>query len=224
MFKKRKLTKTTGRSQTQDSEIESQKPVIPVKSTKGAPPLAPASPEPPTDLDPLPANPQKAPKKNPDTVPPGSYTGLKKASNKYGPIAANTTVRSTIVTDYQPDVCKDYKQTGYCGYGDSCKFLHIRENYAAGWQLTDDTTAAATSLKASPKKLSFQPLGDRSQPSKKEAVDPSKCGICKTTPTVPVKAKCGHIFCEACFLTHNKKNGGCAVCGEPTGGIAKRVK
>lgn len=23
--------------------------------------------------------------------------------------------------DYQPDICKDYKETGRCGYGDSCK-------------------------------------------------------------------------------------------------------
>ncbi|CAG8773589.1 24053_t:CDS:2, partial [Racocetra persica] len=25
--------------------------------------------------------------------------------------------------------------TGYCGYGDSCKFLHDRGDYKSGWQL-----------------------------------------------------------------------------------------
>ena len=30
---------------------------------------------------------------------------------------APTNVRSTLRIDYQPDVCKDYKDTGYCGYG-----------------------------------------------------------------------------------------------------------
>merc|ERR1719310_974237 len=40
--------------------------------------------------------------------------------------------------DYQPDVCKDYKQTGYCGYGDACIFLHDRGDYKAGWQLDQE--------------------------------------------------------------------------------------
>ena len=35
-------------------------------------------------------------------------------------------IRATVRMDYQPDLCKDYKETGYCGYGDSCKFLHDR--------------------------------------------------------------------------------------------------
>jgi len=36
---------------------------------------------------------------------------------------------------WQPDICKDYKETGFCGYGDSCKFLHDRGDYKSGWQL-----------------------------------------------------------------------------------------
>ena len=37
--------------------------------------------------------------------------------------------------DYTPDVCKDFKDTGFCGYGDACKFLHDRSDYKSGWQL-----------------------------------------------------------------------------------------
>ncbi|SJK86617.1 RING finger protein 113A [Babesia microti strain RI] len=58
------------------------------------------------------------------------YTGL------YGPVRASTTnVRSTLRIDYQPDICKDYKETGYCGFGDTCKFLHDRSDYKSGWQI-----------------------------------------------------------------------------------------
>ena len=37
--------------------------------------------------------------------------------------------------DYQPDICKDYKETGYCGYGDACKFVHDRGDYKSGWEI-----------------------------------------------------------------------------------------
>ena len=43
--------------------------------------------------------------------------------------------RATSRFDYQPDICKDYKDTGFCGYGDACKFLHDRSDYKTGWQL-----------------------------------------------------------------------------------------
>ena len=36
-----------------------------------------------------------------------------------GPVKAPTNVRYTTVTDFAPDVCKDYKQTGFCGFGES---------------------------------------------------------------------------------------------------------
>lgn len=61
------------------------------------------------------------------------YTGL------YGPVrASSTNVRTTLRIDYQPDVCKDYKETGYCGFGDSCKFLHDRSDYKSGWQVENE--------------------------------------------------------------------------------------
>lgn len=34
------------------------------------------------------------------------------------------------------DLCpQDYKETGYCGYGDACKFIHDRGDYKSGWEL-----------------------------------------------------------------------------------------
>lgn len=40
---------------------------------------------------------------------------------KAGPVRAPTNIRQITITDFQPDVCKDYKETGWCGYGDTCK-------------------------------------------------------------------------------------------------------
>lgn len=52
-----------------------------------------------------------------------------------GPVRAPVNLRATVRWDYQPDICKDYKETGFCGFGDSCKFLHDRSDYKFGWQL-----------------------------------------------------------------------------------------
>lgn len=52
-----------------------------------------------------------------------------------GPIRAPTFLRATSRFDYQPDICKDYKETGFCGYGDNCKFLHDRGDYKSGWEM-----------------------------------------------------------------------------------------
>jgi RING finger protein 113A len=51
-----------------------------------------------------------------------------KTRNKFlaGPIKASAFVRTTCRFDYQPDICKDYKDTGFCGFGDTCIYLHDR--------------------------------------------------------------------------------------------------
>jgi hypothetical protein len=61
--------------------------------------------------------------------------GAEKGGGAHGPLRASTNVRMSIRVDYQPDLCKDYKETGYCGYGDACKFLHDRGDYKAGWEI-----------------------------------------------------------------------------------------
>jgi len=44
----------------------------------------------------------------------------------------------TTYKDYAPDICKDYKLTGYCGFSDNSNFLHDRSDYKAGWQIERD--------------------------------------------------------------------------------------
>lgn len=49
---------------------------------------------------------------------------LPTGSSKFGPIKGpSASIRTITLTDFQPDVCKDYKETGFCGFGDTCKFL-----------------------------------------------------------------------------------------------------
>jgi hypothetical protein len=40
-----------------------------------------------------------------------------KPKGRYGPQQASSNIRVTCRFDYQPDICKDYKETGFCGYG-----------------------------------------------------------------------------------------------------------
>ncbi|PJF19187.1 hypothetical protein PSACC_01033 [Paramicrosporidium saccamoebae] len=59
-----------------------------------------------------------------------------------------THIRNTCRFDYAPDLCKDYNETGFCGFGDSCKFVHDRGDYKAGWELDDEWDEQQRRLKA----------------------------------------------------------------------------
>jgi RING finger protein 113A len=174
----------------------------------------------------------------------GTYTGAagydnfltknpeKSAASKHsvGPIKAPTNVRAIVTTDFAPDVCKDYKQTGFCGFGDSCKFLHAREDYKQGWQLDKEWEKAgktSSTAKTSSNKLEDDDSLDTEAKMLKEI--PFKCIICKEDYKLPVVAKCGHYFCEKCAMSRymKEKKKGCAQCGADTRGtfgVAKKLK
>ncbi|GBM25838.1 RING finger protein 113A [Araneus ventricosus] len=131
-----------------------------------------------------------------------------------GPIRAPDNIRSTVRWDYQPDICKDYKETGFCGFGDSCKFMHDRSDYKQGWQLELE--------------MANNTYGDE-DPSKYEISSdednlPFKCFICRGSFKDPVKTKCDHYFCEKCALDNYKKSTRCYVCGVQTSGFFKPAK
>ncbi|KAF7985081.1 hypothetical protein HWV62_8955 [Athelia sp. TMB] len=121
------------------------------------------------------------------------------------------TIRTVTIVDYQPDVCKDYKETGYCGFGDTCKFLHDRGTYLAGWQLDK--------LAENPAKQA----GDDSGSDSDEEDIPFACLICRKRYTDPVVTRCGHYFCTACAIKRNARTPKCAACGTPTGGLFNRA-
>lgn len=59
------------------------------------------------------------------------YKGLISTKSKkeelVKPVSAH--IKQNFITDYQRDVCKDFLKHGYCGFGDTCKFIHVRDEY-----------------------------------------------------------------------------------------------
>ena len=147
-----------------------------------------------------------------------------------GPVKGSSNVRTITVTDFAPDVCKDYKQTGFCGFADSCKFLHAREDYKQGWELDRDWEKVGGKAKIDGQRgKSTQITEDMDSDEEDAALEniPFACVICKESYKFPIVTKCGHYFCEACALKRYKKNPTCAVCGAGTGGVfngAKQLK
>ncbi|CAG8478452.1 1299_t:CDS:2 [Cetraspora pellucida] len=137
---------------------------------------------------------------------------------KAGPIRAPTNIRVTSRFDYQPDICKDYKETGYCGYGDSCKFLHDRGDYKSGWQLEREWEEMQGKIRQD--KSEF--LIESSDESDEEL--PFACIICRQEYKNPVVTRCGHYFCEKCALQNFAKSPKCYACGASTNGIFNTAK
>lgn len=146
-----------------------------------------------------------------------------------GPQKSSSNVRTITVTDFAPDVCKDYKQTGFCGFGDSCKFLHAREDYAQGWQLDREWEINTKGKKlqgktvASANRNNQSTTDDRDDEAMLESI-PFACIICKGPYKSPIITKCGHYFCEACALSRYRKDPSCAACGTGTNGVFNVAK
>jgi len=159
-----------------------------------------------------------------------------KAAGSHGPLRASVHARMTVRFDYQPDICKDYKETGYCGFGDACKFLHDRGDHKSGWQI-DKEWEAKQKKEAEDKKRREAGIFDDDEGEKKDK-DKDEDGLsfacmscrrpwAKTgkseeeeelTARDPVVTKCGHHFCEACALKNAASDPKCPVCGKPYGG------
>ncbi|KAG5280057.1 hypothetical protein AALO_G00084440 [Alosa alosa] len=131
-----------------------------------------------------------------------------------GPIRAPEHLRATVRWDYQPDICKDYKETGFCGFGDSCKFLHDRSDYKHGWQIERELDEGR-----------YGANDDENYEISSDDEDfPFKCFICRESFKNPIITKCRHYFCEACALQHYRKSKRCYVCNVQTNGVFNPAK
>lgn len=152
-------------------------------------------------------------------------------TKQFGPVKAPTNVRTVTVMDFAPDVCKDWKQTGFCGFGDSCKFLHAREDYKQGWELDRDWEIGTKGKQLSGRVVSQRKgAGNTAEDDEDEDDDellesiPFACIICRKPYKNPIITKCGHYFCESCALQRYRKNPSCAACGAGTGGVFNVAK
>ncbi|MFH4973684.1 hypothetical protein AB6A40_000393 [Gnathostoma spinigerum] len=149
-------------------------------------------------------------KEKKDTARGNASSGL----NRMGPIRAPSFVRQSVRWDYAPDICKDYKETGFCTFGDSCKFLHDRTDYKHGWEIERDYQAGRMQEDEDDKYVVSSECE-----SDNENDLPFKCFICRESFVNPVVTKCKHYFCEKCALEQFRKTKKCYICDQNTMGV-----
>ncbi|KRX05385.1 hypothetical protein PPERSA_00686 [Pseudocohnilembus persalinus] len=137
-----------------------------------------------------------------------------------GPMFQQSNVKMTSTIDYNPELCKDYKETGRCNFGDTCLYIHDRTDYKSGWEQEQDHR----------KKLRQKQLNgghaeestDEEDMEYAEKLDtlkvPVYCPICDERFKEPIMTQCKHFFCESCALQHYSKSPQCFTCGQKTNG------
>lgn len=138
-----------------------------------------------------------------------------------GPIQAPANIRVTARFDYQPDICKDYKETGFCGYGDTCIYLHDRGDTLTGWQLEQQWEQEQKIKKENEQKALEKFMGKReNEEEQPEDGIPFACNICREWFKEPVVTACQHYFCQACILNHVKNvSSACPICQKDMRGV-----
>ena len=147
-----------------------------------------------------------------------------KMTGSLGPMRAPSNIRVTCRFDYAHGICKDYKETGYCGFGDNCVFVHDRSDYKTGWEVEEEWRREQIKKQ---KMLKEGKKIEDEESDEEELLDdsdttnsiPLECPICEHDFSSPVFTKCLHYFCEKCALTHYAKSSLCYVCKKPTQGI-----
>ncbi len=161
----------------------------------------------------------------------------KEARNKFlaGPIKASKFIRTTSRFDYQPDICKDYKETGFCGYGDTCIYLHDRSNMKSGFALEQEWEEKKRKEKEEKEKqmdLFCKEVSDGVDGGSNDhrggddvgVVDdglPFACHLCRDAFQEPVVTICNHYFCQSCILKRVQENidPSCPICNQDTNGV-----
>nr|CAX73813.1 RING finger protein 113A [Schistosoma japonicum] len=134
---------------------------------------------------------------------------------------APANLRATVRWDYQPDICKDYKETGFCSFGDSCKFLHDRSDYKHGWQIEQELAEGVYGIDGDDNR--YEISHNSSEDESFEDIS-LVCMICRKDYKDPVVTICKHYFCSDCALKRYKKTARCYACTTDTKGFFKFAK
>eukprot|EP00435_Cladocopium_sp_Y103_P062785 s320_g24.t1 len=172
--------------------------------------------------------------------------GLKDGTLEKGPLRSSlSNVRSTLRIEYigttgEGGICKDYKETGYCGFGDSCKFAHDRSDYKPSYILEQEWEAKQKAIEAKRRKRwerKMERLGghsDDSDPRRKaeeegRPLDDDDDSTVSTDESddeeLPTECyECGEAWqrCKSiaeCAMAAFSKSQKCARCGANTNGI-----
>lgn len=149
------------------------------------------------------------------TVEDGIFRDTKRNAFHAGPIRAAQHVRVTARFDYQPDICKDYKDTGFCGFGDTCIYLHDRGDTLTGWQLEQQWEEQQRKKKEEQERQLNAFMGKKEEDGDKEPDDglPFACYLCRGHFREPVVTTCQHYFCQQCIMNHIRNESEvCPVC------------
>eukprot|EP01138_Halocafeteria_seosinensis_P010715 gb/GECG01010942.1/.p1 GENE.gb/GECG01010942.1/~~gb/GECG01010942.1/.p1 ORF type:complete len:355 (+),score=79.88 gb/GECG01010942.1/:1-1065(+) len=145
-----------------------------------------------------------------------------------GPVRGPSHIRTTNQMDYEPSLCKDYYETGFCGYGDTCIYLHMRESYTPGWKQDQEWEEAKKKQEEKLKNRVNEIVGEDGEGEEDNGNKsdlPFACFLCrkqwsdKEANLKPVKTLCGHYFCEECALKRHKRDSSCAACNKETYGM-----
>ena len=136
-----------------------------------------------------------------------------------GPIRAASHIRVTARFDYQPDICKDYKETGFCGFGDTCIYLHDRGDTLTGWQLEQQWQEQQEKKKQEQERQLQKFMGKTEEDDEPHEDDglPFACYLCRAHFKEPVVTTCQHYFCQACIIKHvQAESNKCPICQTDT--------
>ncbi|NWI36654.1 R113A protein, partial [Picathartes gymnocephalus] len=132
-----------------------------------------------------------------------------------GPIRAPEHLRATVRWDYQPDICKDYKETGFCGFGDSCSSCTTaRPPSTAGRSIERELDEGRYGVNED----------ENYEVSSDEEDVPFTCFICRGSFKKPAVTKCRHYFCGSCAPQHYRESQRCYVCDKQTNGVFNPAK
>lgn len=116
---------------------------------------------------------------------------------------------------------------GFCGFGDSCIFLHDRSNQVSSWKLDKQWEERQAARKRKLEEL--ENFMDSNQNNKNQDITfPEECSLCSKSFEDPIITQCGHYFCQSCANSHyqSKKSSStprCPTCSKPLNGIFNRA-